>query len=395
MRSPAHLRPPSAPARRGWARERHPENDGHGCRHQAPAGRGRRRLSWILAAGLAAALAAAPAHPRAAADDAPGHRPVEAVASERLRVTTGAGTGLLPLYLSRDWSKPQPGVARAVIVIHGLLRNADAYFAIGEAAAAEAGEARDAVIVIAPQFLAEIDVRAHGLPAETLRWTISGWEGGADALAPAPISSYAALDVILARLAASARFPHLRTVVLAGHSGGAQTVQRYAILGRGAAALAARGIALRYVVANPSSYTYFSSDRPDGTGGFAAFAGACSRFDRWKYGLSGLPRYAATIAAGALERAYMRRDVVYLLGTKDTDPNHPALDKSCMAEAQGPTRLARGLAYVRYLRERHPADFRQRLMLVPGVGHDGRGMLTSPCGLAALFDRPGCLPVEP
>jgi hypothetical protein len=27
---------------------------------------------------------------------------------------------------------------------------------------------------------------------------------------------------------------------------------------------------------------------------------------------------------------------------------------------------------------------------VPGVGHDGDRMLTSPCGLKALFDLPGC-----
>jgi len=27
---------------------------------------------------------------------------------------------------------------------------------------------------------------------------------------------------------------------------------------------------------------------------------------------------------------------------------------------------------------------------VPGIGHDGDKMLTSPCGLAALFDLPDC-----
>jgi hypothetical protein len=27
---------------------------------------------------------------------------------------------------------------------------------------------------------------------------------------------------------------------------------------------------------------------------------------------------------------------------------------------------------------------------VEGVGHDGDKMLTSPCGLKALFDLPGC-----
>jgi hypothetical protein len=43
-----------------------------------------------------------------------------------------------------------------------------------------------------------------------------------------------------------------------------------------------------------------------------------------------------------LEQRYVARQVIYLLGTADTNPDHPALDKSCMAEAQGPYRYVRG-----------------------------------------------------
>jgi len=82
--------------------------------------------------------------------------------------------------------------------------------------------------------------------------------------------------------------------------------------------------------------------------------------------------------------------VVYLLGTADTNPNHPALDKSCAGEAQGPYRFARGHAFFAYLQARHPTGLAQRLWEVPGVGHDGARMLGSACGLAALFDKPGC-----
>jgi hypothetical protein len=39
------------------------------------------------------------------------------------------------------------------------------------------------------------------------------------------------------------------------------------------------------------------------------------------------------------------RHAIYLLGTLDTNPNHPVLDKSWMAEAQGPYRYARGHTY--------------------------------------------------
>jgi hypothetical protein len=143
-------------------------------------------------------------------------------------------------------------------------------------------------------------------------------------------------------------------------------------------------------VANPSSYVYFSAERPAGDG-FATFdSAACAAFDRWKYGMTGLPAYLAGKDPAALEAAYVARDVVYLLGTGDDNPNHPGLDKTCMAEAEGPNRYARGLAYFRYLQRRHPTGFAHRLLRVRGVGHDTDRMLNSSCGLAAMYDLPGC-----
>ena len=316
--------------------------------------------------------------------------PVAAIGDARLTVTTPAGSGVLPLYVSREWNHPLPRVTRAVIVLHGYLRNADTYYAVARRALRAAGRAGDRTLLIAPQFLAPLDISAHQLPADTLRWSFTGWQGGENAIAPAPISSFAALDAILARLADRTRFPDLRRIVIAGHSGGGQVAQRYAILGRGAASLPA-GMSVRYVVANPSSYAWFSDERPTGKGGFARFdASACPRFDHWKYGMRGLPPYAGGARPTALERTYLARNVIYLLGTADTNPHHPALDRTCMAEAQGPSRLARGLNYVRYLRRRDGAAFHQRVFLVPGVGHHASGMFTSACGLAALFDRAGC-----
>ncbi len=82
--------------------------------------------------------------------------------------------------------------------------------------------------------------------------------------------------------------------------------------------------------------------------------------------------------------------MIYLLGTRDTNPNHPALDKTCMAEAQGPSRYARGHAYYAALRQRFGPALHQRIYDVPGVGHDGDRMFTSACGRSALFDKPGC-----
>jgi hypothetical protein len=54
------------------------------------------------------------------------------------------------------------------------------------------------------------------------------------------------------------------------------------------------------------------------------------------------PPYLASASAAELEQRYVARRVIYLLGTSDSNPDHPALDKSCMAEAEGPYRYARG-----------------------------------------------------
>jgi pimeloyl-ACP methyl ester carboxylesterase len=342
-------------------------------RHQA--------ILLIGTAALCGGLGARPA--RAVEDDASFHHPVGIVAADRIAV----GDGELPLFVSRDWSAPLPGIRRAVVVLHGVLRNADVYYRSALKAQAAAGAPGAESLIIAPQFLAGIDLSAHGLSDRTLHWSLVGWEGGEPAEGPTKASSFDALDAILRRLADRRFFPDLTEIVVAGHSGGGQIAQRYAVLGRGEGAAQAAGVRVRYVVANPSSYAWFTPDRPD-----AAIARSCPGYDRWKYGMHDLPPYAAGQNVEALQQAFVSRQVVYLLGMEDTDPNHPALDKSCMAEAQGPQRYARGHAYFAALQARYGSALRQALHDVPGVGHNGDRMLTSACGLAALFDMPGCTP---
>ncbi|MGN6317207.1 alpha/beta hydrolase [Trinickia sp.] len=321
---------------------------------------------------------------------APNERPVSVVAPHRLTVTTPAGSGVVPLYLGCDWNQPQPRVRHAVVLMHGRLRNADAYFELAQQARAAAGGDGEKTLLIVPQFLAAADVDAHRLTPDTLHWEWTGWMGGDAALGPAPISSFAALDAIVERLARRDSFPSLETVVIAGHSGGGQVAQRYAVLTRAEGRLTSQGVALRYVIANPSSYVYFDALRPAAEGGFAPFDGAhCPGFNDWKYGLNRLPAYArAGDGVLALEDAYARRDVTVLLGSLDCDPEHPALDRSCAAQTQGPHRLGRGLAYARYMKMRHPS-LGHRTVVVDGFGHDGKGIFCSPQGVAALFDRTG------
>jgi pimeloyl-ACP methyl ester carboxylesterase len=319
---------------------------------------------------------------------------VDEVAHSGLRVMTSAGTGFLPIYVSSDWSKPQPGVTRAVVIFHGVKRNAAVYFRSASEVVQSAGNAGKGTIVIAPQFLTEEDAAAFHLDQSVLRWHHERWEGGANAVGPAAISSFDAIDAVLAQLADRSRFTGLVQVVLAGHSAGAQVVQRYAVVGRGETMLTKLAVRVRYVIANPSSYVYFSEDRPLNTASFARYTGPCKVFNRWKYGVEEPPPYVDQDSLAGLEERYSHRDVIYLLGTADTDPHHPDLDVSCEGEAEGSNRFARGTAYFAYLKARHPGNFSQRLWEVRGVAHDEREMFHSKCGMQALFDMTGCASAE-
>jgi hypothetical protein len=238
-------------------------------------------------------------------------------------------------------------------------------------------------MVVLPQFLAETDLAGRPTPADMLRWSVTGWIDGEAATAPAPLSSFDALDAVLARLADATRFPDLRRVVVAGHAAGADLVQRYAVVGRGVPAPARSAIAVRYVLADPASYLWFGADRPA-----LIRDAACPTLDRWRYGLAGAPAYVERTEG--LEQRYIMRDVVYLLGEADAGRADPALDRSCAAAAQGPTPYARGMNYLFALEQRHPSLVRHRILTVWGAGNDAGSMLVSACGLAALFDRPGC-----
>jgi len=354
-------------------------------------------VAWLLAS-VAAGTAIAQ-------DDTTSSKaPVKVVADHLLPVTTTTrGQGTSPMYWTLDGdavdlSRSQPGVTRALIVFHGKLRNADVYNQSGLQAEQKAGKASKGTLLITPQFLSQEDVAAFHLPPTVLRWGPEAWMGGENALDGGP-SSFDVIDAILAVLSDHKKFPNLKIVVLAGHSGGGQVVQRYAVIGRGGDLLAQAGVHVRYVIANPSSYVYFSQERPvldpksDFT--FALPAKTCNgKYDRWKFGVNDPPPYTEGADFKTLEERYLQRDVIYLLGTKDIDPNDAALDKTCSAELEGPYRFFRGKAYFRYMVLRHPElaqeSASQKLEFVPGVEHDGEKMLNASCGLSALFDSGTC-----
>jgi len=113
-------------------------------------------------------------------------------------------------------------------------------------------------------------------------------------------------------------------------------------------------------------------------------AKVCASYDRWPYGLEERSGYVAGIPGAQLKKQLASRPTTYLLGKLDVLAN-AGFDASCAAMAQGPTRLARGQAFVTYIARAlgaHPT-----VTIVPLCGHNARCMFTADAALPALFPR--------
>jgi hypothetical protein len=310
--------------------------------------------------------------------------PMERVCSQRFPLSRGSSVGQIPLCLNvASLGVPDPSIQRAIIVVHGSLRDAAGAENAVETVLHEAD--RTDTLVLAPQFLTPLDLRGRELPADLTIWRSSGWSQGdrSDVGAPADrFSSFEVLDRLIEEIAAPGRYPNLTQITIAGHSAGGQFVQRYAAGSRieQQPTVVHHHLTFKYVVANPSSYLYLFPREPD------RMTQRCPTYDQYKYGLNGLNTYMLALGPDGIRAAYPRKDVTILLGRQDYQILDPSKDDSCEAQAQGAHRENRGIRFVQQLdRSYGPGQHQTRVVLVPGVGHNTRAMLTSPEGRAALL----------
>ena len=279
-------------------------------------------------------------------------------------------------------------ITRALVMVHGASRDADNYFRTAVASAFLAG-ALENTIVVAPRFASK-----GGSCNDSWR------SGGASAANP-KLTSYDLADEILRKLANKTIFPNLTVIVVAGHSAGGQFVNRYQMSNQVHETL---GVPVSYVVSNPSSYGYLDSTRPREPAysvsarapGYVPVAGDpapfgtfrdahdCTTFDKWPYGLLGRSGYSTRSTDDQLKKQAASRPAVYLLGELDILPLG-GFDGSCSAMAQGPTRLARGEAFGKYVNEKFGAH--HTITEVHLCGHNGRCMFTSEEALPILFPK--------
>jgi hypothetical protein len=217
--------------------------------------------------------------------------------------------------------------------------------------------------------------------------------GGSSSNAGAAISVFSIVDKMLEHICDSGHFPNLKRIVILGHSGGGQLVNRFAA----SSPFQRHGIPIRYIVMNPSSYLYFDGARVRSgtTDEFvvpsAATVRQCPGYNNYGYGPDNLYDYHEENGtnAGRMIDRYRSRNVIHLSGALDNDPNGEGLDTDCEAMLQGANRLDRGTIYFNYLQYAFGPVIldRQRRDIVPNTGHNGRDMITSDIGVNYIFEE--------
>lgn len=320
-------------------------------------------------------------------------------------VALGSGPARSLIYRSRSLDVRNEAVQRALIMIHGTNRNADHYFTTAVTAAFIAG-ALDDTVVISPRVASQTGNCKDTLAPNEVSWSCTGdsWRSGGHASSHPELTSFDFIDQILRKLANRKIFPNMRAIVVAGHSAGGQVVARYQMANKLHEAL---GVPVSYVVANPSSYAWpdairvlpvddavaasakdgWNQTEPHTKFSYAPFEGAasCPGYNTWPFGLDKRSSgYTANISDEQLKKQLVSRPATFLLGQVDTLPLG-GFDSSCGAMAQGPTRRARGEAYVKYVNEKLGA--KHPIMIVDECGHNNRCVFTTDNVLPVIFPK--------
>lgn len=362
----------------------------------------RARGRWVVSMAAVLALGAASnAHAQGQRGDPPCTN-ATAACTEWISLTTEPQRVLV--YRTYPLDARNQSISRALILVHGGGRNAGDSFNTALAAAFLAG-ALENTVLIAPRFSSTVSACKDTLASGEANWGCEdqrpdSWRNGSTAVGNEKLTSFDFIDEILRKLARKETFPNLRGVVIAGHSGGGQFTLRYAMSNESHDKV---GVPIAYVVSNPDALVYFDGLRPTAASYpvaaaapgyvltppadlFVPFADArnCGTYENWPYALQHRTGYTARLTDEQLKRQLSARPVVYLLGGLDIFPIS-GFDSSCPAMAQGPTRLARSIAFNRYVNDRFGAQ--HKTAVVPTCGHNDRCMFTANATLSLLFPK--------
>ena len=257
-------------------------------------------------------------------------------------------------------------VTGAIIVVHGFNRNSDEYFE-NMLSVVQALTFEDKIMVIAPSFTTQDD----NPDVQEITWTANSWKEGSLSVYKTnkqQISSFAIIDKIITDLNNKDNFPNLNTILVTGHSAGAQFTYLYSATNTVEQSL--NDIDLLYGVANSSSYLYLNEVREIDSNYY--IPADCNDYNDWPFGLQNRNDYASNLSASEISTQLIMRNVNYFNGLLDTT----AYTYGCEYTLQGANRLDTGQRHFDHLNY-YFSDHNHSFNTIPGAGHDNREMYLS------------------
>lgn len=222
----------------------------------------------------------------------------------------------------------------------------------------------------------------QGSITNCLVWSGSQWSAGGINQYPyknSVTSSYTALDQIVQYFDNTTMFPNMNQIVVAGHSLGGQTVQRYAAIGNQLGTHSP----VSYWVANPNSYVWMNTTRPLDTS-------SCPIYDNYREGFTnftGYPmNYGLSLVASGRTNVLLNfnsKAINYARGTLDLGDD----SSTCAPETTGANRNERFFNFIKAFPVScpNPAGGNCDTVDFIAAGHDGGAMMASAAGIARLF----------
>ncbi len=122
------------------------------------------------------------------ADGPPQPRPKKAAAPNYQTLELGAARYRFPVYANHNLAHDDMrSIEHVLVLVHGVERNADHYFKLGETLLAASPARTNHTLVLAPKFVALTDL--PGFDGMVV-WRHGGWSDGEESVQPVPVSSF-------------------------------------------------------------------------------------------------------------------------------------------------------------------------------------------------------------
>ena len=294
----------------------------------------------------------------------------------------------IPYASNRDISLKAPQVERLIVVIHSSSYDPDFYIGTLTSIAADHPKLQEKLLIISPAFYRKDKTTLK----DVVLWQTDPFWGNNRALfqnKEMTVSAFEILDDFISQLLSSGNFPHIKQIVILGHSAGGQFVNRYAAANT---FMDKHTTPVKFLVMAPSSYLYFSPKRAnDATRThFEIPDMKKTGYNQWGYGLEKLYGFHKkhNITAQKMEKRYPGLKIRYLVGSKD-ERLSITLDMNTEAMLQGLNRKIRAMTYYNHLQEHFGSDITQHqdFFIIDGIGHSAKDLIESKEGREfILFD---------